>query len=55
MNNRAELIAWAESLQSDYDTIGERESDVTFHSFADSAKDFIDCFLLANGGNEEDK
>ena len=40
-----ELIEWAKSLQEDYETKLENGEDVTYYSFADSAKDFIDKFL----------
>lgn len=54
MRSNEELIEWAKRLQEDYESIGDIESDVTFYSFADSAKDFIDSFLFANGVEDDE-
>lgn len=41
-----ELLDWAKSLQYDYENqLGCDGSNVTYYSFADSAKDFIDTFI----------
>lgn len=40
-----ELLDWAKCLQEDYETKLGKGGEVTYYSFADSAKDFIDTFI----------
>lgn len=54
-NISQELIEWAKSLQTDYETKLGEGGDVTYYSFADSAKDFIDALLSSLGVDDEEE